>query len=290
MDTEQATVDRDDLLQGFQRLGIEAGMGLMVHSSLSSFGHVTGGAITVIGALMQRLTPTGTLLMPSFNHGAPFQAGGSGVFDPQSTPTSNGAIPDVFWRLPDVYRSWNPTHPFAAWGRHARRYTEHHHRTLTMGPHSPLGLLQADGGFCLLLGVGYGSNTFHHVVEVSTGAPCLGQRTEAMTVQLPDGRQVQGRTWGWRERSCPLTGAGAYEAEMVRRGYQREGQIGSCPAILFRLQDCYEVAAELLKNGQDGHPPCTQCPIRPQREPHTVDTDWDQRNQKPYLDSEAWTY
>ena len=58
---------------------------------------------------------------------------GPRVFDPQETPTTNGRIADTFWRMPGVLRSLNPTHPFAAWGRHAERYTALHHRTLTMG-------------------------------------------------------------------------------------------------------------------------------------------------------------
>ena len=134
--------------------GLPAGAGVMVHSSLKSFGQVEGGAHTVVEALMEVLTPQGTLLMPTFNHEAPFFEGGPGYYHPAETPTVNGAIPDCFWRMPGVRRSLDPTHPFAAWGRHARRYTQFHHRTLTMGPQSPLGQLYADDGFGLLLGCG----------------------------------------------------------------------------------------------------------------------------------------
>ncbi len=197
---------------------------------------------------------------------------------PSTTPTTNGAIPDRFWRRQNVYRSLNPTHPFAAWGKNARRYTEAHHRTLTMGSESPLGLLLEDDGYGLLLGVGYRANTFHHVVEMSTGAPCLGLRTEAYPVQLTDGRRVEGRTWGWRASSCPFTDGQRYEAEMIARRYHIETGIGGCRAILYRLQDCYEVVAELLKQGKDGHPPCRLCPIRPRQVEATVESDWNQQD------------
>ena len=66
----------EDLCDGFRRLGLQVGGGVMVHSSLSSFGHVLGGARTVIEALMEVVTPEGTLMMPSFNHGEPFGPGG----------------------------------------------------------------------------------------------------------------------------------------------------------------------------------------------------------------------
>jgi aminoglycoside 3-N-acetyltransferase len=261
-----------------------------VHSSLKSFGQVEGGARAVIEALMEVLTPEGTLLMPSFNHNAPFGPGGLGYYHPRETPTSNGAIPELFWRLPGVLRSLDPTHPVAAWGKHARRYTENHHRTLTMGPESPLALLGREGGFGLLLGVWYSANTFHHVVEMSTGAPCLGRRTEAYPVILPDGRRVLGRTWGWRAGSCPFTDEDRYGAEMEARGLQKVVRIGGCRAILFRLKDCNEVVANLLQHGKDGFPPCRGCSIRPRRVPQTVASDWDAENQRPFPDSMAWTY
>jgi aminoglycoside N3'-acetyltransferase len=104
-----------------------------------------------------------------------------------------------------VCRSLDPTHAIAAWGKHSLQYTQFHHRTLTMGLKSPLGLLYEEDGYGLMLGVTYGANTFHHVVEMATGAPCLGLRTEAYPVALSDGRLVAGRTWGWRAEACSMT-------------------------------------------------------------------------------------
>lgn len=291
MNTLHLPLTRADIAAGLRALGVHAGMGLMVHSSLRSFGRVDGGAASVVSALMDVLTPDGTLLMPTFNHGEPFEPGGAGVFDPRHTRTLNGAIPDYYWRLPGVLRSLDPTHPFAAWGRHAQRYVANHHRTLTMGPHSPLGLLHADGGYVLLLGVWYGSNTFHHVVEMSGGAPCLGRRTEAYPVQpTDDGRLIIGRTWGWRERACPITDRHRYGARMAERGYESTGLIGACAVTLFSLRDCYEVVSGALRDGMDGYPPCSACPIRPRAVAETVASDWDDEQQCLKPDSVALTY
>jgi aminoglycoside 3-N-acetyltransferase len=283
-------VNKADILASLREIGIRPGSGLMVHSSLKSFGYVQGGAQTVIAALMEALTPEGTLLMPSFNHEAPFRPGGPGYFQPEETPTTNGAIPDAFWRMPGVYRSLNPTHAFAAWGKHARRYTEFHHQTLTMGPQSPLGLLYADDGFCLLMGVGYAANTFHHVVETSLEVPCLGLRTEAYPILLPDGRKVIGRTWGWRARLCPFTDENRYHDDMQARGLQKEVMVGQSRFILFRLSACFEVVAEILQTGKAGFPPCTRCPIRPRHVLETVESDWDRQRQGLLPNSAAWNY
>ncbi len=287
-DPHAPLVTQPELRAAFESLGVLRGGGVMVHSSLKSFGRVEGGAQAVIAALMDAVTPQGTLLMPSFNHDTIFEPGEPGYYHPAESITINGAIPEAFWRLPGVRRSLDPTHAVAAWGREAERYTRFHHRTLTMGRESPLGLLWQDGGYALLLGVGYEANTFHHVVETVTGAPCLGKRSEAYPVRLPDGQQVLGRTWGWRAEECPFTDATRYQDAM--RSRQVELRIGACRAILFRLQDCFEVVAGLLAQGLDGFPPCRRCPIRPRRVAQTVESDWDEQNQCPLPGSVAWEY
>jgi aminoglycoside N3'-acetyltransferase len=138
------------------------------------------------------------------------------------------------------------------------------------------------------LGVGYTSNTFHHVVETVTGAPCLGRRTEAYPVRLPDGREVEGRTWGWRARSCPFTDGNRYADRMEDR--QTVVTIGHARCTLYRLQDCFDVVAEILARGRDGYPPCSDCPIRPRTVRATVDSDWDADNHCLLADSAALTY
>lgn len=269
-------VTRDMIVDGLRELGLEAGDGVNVHSSLKSFGHVVGGARAVCEALMDVVTEEGTLMMPSFNHGAIMKEGGAGYFDPLETPTTNGAIPDAFWRMPGVYRSLNPTHSFAAWGRNAKRYTGHHHQVLTMGAGSPLDLLRRDGGYGLFLGVtGYRANTFHHVVEVMLGARCLGYRTERFSIKLPDGRMVEGRSWCWRNKPCPYTSRNLYADEMTERGLDRKGKIGNSEITLFRLQDCFEVATRHMVEGITDIVPCRECPIRPRWTDLTVDSDWD---------------
>jgi aminoglycoside 3-N-acetyltransferase len=278
------------LVDGFRALDLSAGAGVMVHSSLRSFGQVEGGAQTVVLALMDVITPEGTLMMPSFNHGDPWQDNRDYAYDPRSTLSTNGAIPNAFWPMPNVQRSLDPTHAFAAWGKHAQRYTQFHHRTLTMGPASPLGLMLQDDGYVLLLGVDYTRNTFHHCVEMSLNAPCLGKRSEAYAVQLADGRRVQGRTWGWRNGSCPFTDENRYADVMQSRGLHRQAKIGECTATLFKMRDCFDVVSEILQNGRDGFPPCAGCPIRPRVIERTVESDWDEATQMPKPDSVAWTH
>jgi aminoglycoside 3-N-acetyltransferase len=283
-------VTRGQILDGLRRLGVAPGMKLMVHSSLGRFGRVDGGALAVIGALQDAVTARGTILMPSFNHGTVFNEGAAGYYDPLSSPTTNGIIPDTFWRQPGVLRSWNPTHPFACWGHDAERYTRWHHRTLTMGPDSPLGLLARDGGHGLFLGTEYRTNTLHHVAEYMERSPCLGWRSCALPMRLPDGRMVEGRTWAWRSERCPINEPGTYADEMAARGLERRGTIGSATIVLFRLSDCLDLVRELLQTGHHGHPPCRRCPIRPMKSETDVPSDWDPSTGQLRPDSPALRY
>lgn len=253
----------------------------MIHSSLSSFGCFEGGASAVIRAIMKQVGLTGTILMPSFNHGAPFRDGGAGFYDPASTPTTNGIIPETFRSMPAVVRSLNPTHPFAAWGRDADEYVRDHHRTLTMGADSPLGRLWRDGGSMLLIGVDYRANTFHHLVETVTGAPCLGRRTEELPVKMPDGQIALGRTWGWRESPCPITDGNRYGDIMASEGRERVTRVGAARLIAFTATDCFDVVSRILLRGRDGYPPCRLCPIRSRVTSHTVASDLDQADAPP---------
>ncbi|MBI3945229.1 MAG: AAC(3) family N-acetyltransferase [Armatimonadetes bacterium] len=268
-------VTRDEIAAGLRSLGLEPGAGVFVHSSLRSFGHVEGGAEAVIGALTDVVGPEGTILMPAFDHGRVFGPGGPGIFDPRETPTSNGRIPDTFWRMPGVCRSLSPTHSFAARGRHAARYTRDHHLTLTCGEDSPLGLLMRDDGWQVNLGTTHRTSTAKHLAETIHRAPCLGQRTEVHPVRLPDGRVALHRTWSWRERRCPLNDPGDFiEADLDRLGLQRRARIGECPVTLLRLRDLVRVVLDLLAQGRDGYPPCAACPIRPRCGPNSVASDW----------------
>ena len=284
------SLTHNDLTQALHAIGLRAGMGVVLHSSLRSLGHVEGGPTTVIAALQAVLSEHGTLLMPTFNHGEPFDVGGAGFYDSAQTRTINGAIPDAFWRMPGVLRSLDPTHPVAAWGKHAHDYVAEHHRTLTMGPRSPLGRLHADGGYGLLLGVDYRTNTFHHVVETILNTPCLGKRCEAYPVQLPDGHRVMGRTWGWRNARCPINDAAIYADIMQQKSLHTQMQIGQATATFFKLDDCFNVVAELLRDGTTQFPPCSHCAIRPRTVAATLESDWDDQTQQPTTDAIAWAY
>ena len=58
-------VTKEMLKNALTQLGVEKGMVLEVHSSLSSFGELEGGAETVINTLKEIVTEEGSIFMPA---------------------------------------------------------------------------------------------------------------------------------------------------------------------------------------------------------------------------------
>jgi aminoglycoside 3-N-acetyltransferase len=126
----------NDLVAGFQAVGIKSGIPVLVHSSLSSLGKVEGGPDTVIDALVTTCGPDGTLCLPTLSY--LYTTPSSPTFDVRTTPTNLGAIPETFRRRPFVQRSVHPTHSVSAVGPQADAVLGRHHLDTTpVGENSP---------------------------------------------------------------------------------------------------------------------------------------------------------
>ena len=67
MSEEERIHSIPSLVEELEKLGLEQGATVIVHSSLKGIGRVVGGPVSVLLAIEQTLTDAGTLLMPTFS-------------------------------------------------------------------------------------------------------------------------------------------------------------------------------------------------------------------------------
>lgn len=172
----------DSLAEHLRASGVQAGQAVIVHSSMSKLGWTVGGAEAVVRALMQVLTPEGTLVMPaqtpdnsepSYWVNPPVPESWWPVirehmpaFDAQITPASSmGAVPEIFRGFPNVIRSRHPMLSFTAWGSGAQMIIGEQSLEAPLGENSPLSRLADMDGLVLLLGIDHSANTALHLAE-----------------------------------------------------------------------------------------------------------------------------
>ena len=226
-------VTREHIVEGIRSLSVQPGYLMLVHSSLSRFGRVEGGAPTVVQALLESVAPNGTVIVPTFNYG-------SLPYDPATTQSLTGAISDAFWRVPGAVRSIHPTHSFAGIGPWAREMLGDHQNMDPLGHTSPLGRLRRANGWVLLMGVDHRSNSMIHTAEESMKVPYIG-RTRAAAVL--HGKEVTEVTV--RRPGCS-NGFNVVGDTMRQMGLIRETTIGQSTLILMRAGDIVSVASGML--------------------------------------------
>lgn len=169
-----------DLVRAFRSLGVDAATPVLMHSSLSSFGRVQGGAPTVVGAVMEIfhsvMVPTFTyksLVVPetgphdnAIRYGAHSDANKMAEFFHPNMPADRlmGVIAETLRRHPEALRSGHPVLSFA--GVNVKEYLS---KQILNEPFAPIAALYDAGGWVLLVGVNHRSNTSIHLGERLAG-------------------------------------------------------------------------------------------------------------------------
>ena len=248
----ESTLTRQDIVNDLRTLGVGPGMTIMVHSSLSALGRVEGGAETLIEALIEAVGSEGTVAMPAMP--------GGGVFDPETSPSTVGAVTNVFRTWPGVMRSFHPSHSACAIGPRAQYLLEDtlDHPT-AIGAESPWGRLsRLPEAHVLLLGVDQDRNTLLHHPEELVRAPYLS--TIERDYRAEDG-SVQTKTLEWFPG--PHRDFIGLEPIIMASGAMRVGKVGNALSRIMHATTTVEAVTDALRKDPAAvlcdNPNCDDC-------------------------------
>ncbi len=235
-----------DIESGLRDLGLVAGDMSEVHSSLSSFGWVDGGAETVVKALMSVVGKQGAIVMPAQPLTKPLPLTEAdrqrGIIakvhrlpeDDLLTPTGMGAVADAFRRLPGASAGSGPFR-VCAWGRDAALFVRDGFAHL----------LEVDG-LVLLLGVDIHRCSSMHQAERKAGLPpeveACYRATDAILRDYPV------EDWHVQAGETPEDGWGKIQDEAHRLGMIRRGWIGQADCRLFKARQVVGLYEAALRN------------------------------------------
>ncbi len=257
----------DSLVRELTALGVKAGMTVLVHSSLSSLGWVSGGAPAVILALEEVIRPYGTLVMPTHTGDLSDPSGWENppvpeswweeirssmpAFDPELTPTRGmGRIPECFRNQKEVLRSDHPQFSFAAWGERGVEILSDHSLDFGLGEESPLARIYDLGGSVLLLGAGHDSNTSLHLSEVRAEYPAK----EVLPCSSPVIVEGHRRWKSYREINYDSSDFADIGRDFDSRYKQqvRTGRVGLAECRLFPQRLCVDFGVSWIERRRRG--------------------------------------
>jgi aminoglycoside 3-N-acetyltransferase len=248
------------LKSDFEALGVKPGAIIIMHSSLSKIGWTVGGPVSVIRAIMQTLTPEGTLVMPTFTSGnsEPSKWENPPVpknwwdtirkempaFEPKITPTRQmGKIVETFRSWPNVLRSNHPISSFGAWGKYAKFITENHELVGDLGEKSPISRMYELDGQILLIGVNHENNSSIHLAEYRSSFP--GKRYVKTGCAMFVNNQ---RKWvEWKELDVNSDDFEQLGLDFESKINYKPGKIGLAESRLISLRAIVDYGVEWLK-------------------------------------------
>jgi aminoglycoside 3-N-acetyltransferase len=241
---------RADLRADLERLGLRPGDAVLAHGALSKVGRLLNGPDAVIGALLDAVSPGGTVLaytdwdahydelvdadgrVPDRwrEHVPPF------VPEASRSARNNGVLPEFLRTTPGARRSGNPGASVAALGARAEWFTADHPLDYGYGPGSPLAKLVEVGGKVVMIGAPLDTMTLLHHAEHLADLP--GKRVIRYEVPLATADGVEWRMVEEFDTSDPVVDAFAddYFATIVEdflaSGQGVRGRVGAADSVL----------------------------------------------------------
>lgn len=232
---------KQDIINGLVDLGLKSGNEIEVHSSLSSFGYVDGGAETVIAALKEVVGENGSIFMPALrlSRDLPLTEKDKAlgittkiqILPENCECSAMGIIADTFRKMPDTITN-DGIFRISAWGKSANKVKD------------GLQYLIHNGGKALMLGVDIYKLTAMHYVEdllpedIKNYFPLCD---EINSIYPPDEWLVETGTF-------PVKSWYTIQNMAYEKGVIKDGVIGNSKVMLFDIWDVVGLYEQELKN------------------------------------------
>lgn len=239
-------MNKHDLITEFRNIGITEGTALEVHSSLSSFGYVEGGAEAIIEALMECVGETGSIFMPALRLSAPMELTEQDksmgltvkikVLPKDAPRTDMGIIADTFRQRADVITGEGIIRT-SGWGAHGEEAAK-----------GGLDYVIHNSGMALLLGVDiYKLTAMHYMEDILPKeiSDIFAPGEEVSRIYPPD-------EWFIETGEPPVKPWYTIQDMAYRNGLIKDGYISKCKYMFFNILDVVSLYRKELQNDPFG--------------------------------------
>lgn len=230
-----------ELVEELKKIGLQEGMEIEVHSSLSSFGYVEGGAETVIEALMECVGKNGSIFMPALRLSPVMELTEEDrsmgitvkikILPENAQKTDMGIIADTFRQRDDVITGKGIIRT-SGWGKHAEQ--------AAIGG---LDYVIHNGGKALLLGVDIYKLTAMHYMEdvLPKEISDIFAPTEEVCKRYPSNE------WFMEAGEPPVKPWYTIQDMAYQKGVIKDGYIGKCKYMFFDIWDVVSIYRKELE-------------------------------------------
>lgn len=232
---------KQDIISGLLDLGLISGDEIEVHSSLSSFGYVDGGAETVISALKEVVGESGSIFMPALRLSKELPLTEQDktlgittkirILPENCEHSAMGMIADTFRQMPDTITN-EGIFRVSAWGKSANEVKD------------GLQYLIHNGGKALMLGVDIYKLTAMHYVEdlLPDDIKNYFPLSEEVKKIYPSDK------WMIEAGAFPVKSWYTIQNLAYEKGVIKDRMIGNSKVMLFDIWDVVGLYEQELKN------------------------------------------
>lgn len=238
-------LNKQDLIDDFIKLGVCGGDVILIRASIGSIGRITGGAQTVIDALLEIIGEDGTIVSLAFTNGSFFRKPKKEDAFHSMKESYAGALPNEMIKRIDSLRSLHPMCSYVAIGRHAKEILDGHDHDSPA--YEPIRKIIELNGKNVLVGCVSNSPGFTttHLAEQDLGMLKIPMFSRFSKTYF---KNENGDFTIFERKDLGLCSKSFYKfyAHYVKSGILRTGFVGEAYSVLAPSRECYDIDKRIL--------------------------------------------